>query len=257
MNDLRLKLTERYRDAIFGSVNDARPVARAILTRRSLNLHKNVPKTNKTPDQFSGSGLIRFEQINKDIPQGYRTAPYVWLWIFVEVSNNQVDPILRDWQFSDYGKQRALIDPVLSLQAESWQSFEKFVASFRCVKSAVIEEDELTMISEKQKNTNLKISLQENGILIAIIIPLMSGDLNIPGTESPNEIHQYKQRQKPISRMAYKEERKKSASKNDFFHPLYVCRNCDVELPKRSGIVDGKVFRDYFNHLLVDHTSLL
>ncbi|CAG8757682.1 229_t:CDS:1, partial [Ambispora leptoticha] len=33
MNDLRLKLTERYRDAIFGSVDDARPVARAILTR--------------------------------------------------------------------------------------------------------------------------------------------------------------------------------------------------------------------------------
>ncbi|CAG8790304.1 912_t:CDS:1, partial [Acaulospora morrowiae] len=141
-------LTERYRDAIFGSVDDARPVARAILTRRLLNLYKNVPKTKKTPDQFAGSGLIRFKQINKDSPQGYLTAPYVWLWIFVEVSNDQADPILRDWEFSDYGEQRALLNPVTSLQAKSWQSFEKFVASFRCLKSAVIEEDELTTISE-------------------------------------------------------------------------------------------------------------
>ncbi|CAG8617382.1 8244_t:CDS:1 [Ambispora gerdemannii] len=289
MNDLRLKLTERYRDAIFGSVDDARPVARAILTRRLLNLYKDVPKTNKTPDQFAGSGLIRFEQINKNSPQGYLTAPFVWLWIFVEVSNNQADPILRDWQFADYGEQKALIDPVSSLQAKSWQSFEKFVASFRCVKSAVIEEDELTTISEVHagarlngdiqfKNHNLQLEIARNQtdtksenltarewnvdcyhstvdvrrfkhcIINAPSSP--SGDaflsLDQPGTESPNEIHQYKQRQKPISQMVYEEERKKSASKSDFFILFTTAENCNVELPKRSGIVDGKVFRDYF-----------
>ncbi|CAG8594613.1 12684_t:CDS:2, partial [Acaulospora morrowiae] len=77
-----------------------------------------------------------------------------------------------------------------------------------------------------------------------------SGDaflsLDQPGIESPNEIHQYKQRQKPINQMAYEEERKKSASKNDFFILFTTAENCNVKLPKHSGIVDGKVFRDYF-----------
>ncbi|CAG8752205.1 9655_t:CDS:1, partial [Acaulospora colombiana] len=41
-------------------------------------------------------------------------------------------------------------------------------------------------------------------------------------------------------------ERKKSASKNDFFILFTTAENCNVELPKHSGIVDGKVFRDYF-----------
>src|SRR6185369_4875614 len=125
----------------------------------------------------------------------------------------------------------------------------------RCIKSAVIEEDELTTISEVHtgarlngdiqfKNHNLQLEIARNKtdtksknltarewnvdcyhstidvrrfkhcIINAPSSP--SGDaflsLDQPGTESPNEIHQYKQRQKPINQVAYEEERKKSAS---------------------------------------------
>ncbi|KAF0546337.1 putative crinkler family protein [Gigaspora margarita] len=47
MNDLRHNLTAMYRDAIFGSVRDARPIARVILTRRLLDLYTPVPKPTK------------------------------------------------------------------------------------------------------------------------------------------------------------------------------------------------------------------
>ncbi|CAG8616644.1 1911_t:CDS:2, partial [Acaulospora morrowiae] len=99
------------------SVSDARSVARAILTRTLLNLYKPVPNTEKTPDQYAGSGLIRFEHVNEDSPMGYLTAPYIWLWIFVEISHEQGNPILRDWEFADYGEQKAFLNPVLSLKA--------------------------------------------------------------------------------------------------------------------------------------------
>src|SRR5205814_5630690 len=61
-------------------------------------------------------------------------------------------PILRDWSFADYKDQREL----LSLPgANQWQSFEKFVAAFRCLKSAVIGENELTTISEVHAGARL------------------------------------------------------------------------------------------------------
>ncbi|CAG8799103.1 24262_t:CDS:2, partial [Racocetra persica] len=87
MNDLHHKLTKKYRDAILGSVKDARPL---------------------TPDEFAASGLIRLEQIDKDSPVGYLTALYIWLWILVEICNEQGAPIFRD---QDYGEQRALLNP--------------------------------------------------------------------------------------------------------------------------------------------------
>jgi len=78
----------------------------------------------------------------------------------VEISNEEGDPLLRDWEFADYGEQKALLNPVTSLQAKSWQSFEKFVASFRCIMSAVIEEDELTTISEVHAGARLNGDIQ-------------------------------------------------------------------------------------------------
>ncbi|CAG8673526.1 6678_t:CDS:2, partial [Acaulospora morrowiae] len=156
-------------------------------------------------------------------------------------------PILRNWQLADYGEQRALIDPMSSLQAKSWQSFEKFVASSRCVKSDVIEEDELTTISEVHAGARLNGDIQfKNHNLSA-------------GSESPNEIHQYKQRQKSISQVTYEEERKKFALENDFFIIYTTAENCNIELPKRSGIVDGKkkFLGNILDHLQAEHTSPL
>ncbi|CAG8606483.1 11470_t:CDS:2, partial [Dentiscutata heterogama] len=259
MNDLRYNLTERYGDDIFGSIEDARPIARAILTRRLLDRYKPIPKTNKTPDEFVGGGLIRFEQLKGSRLRGYLTAPYIWLWIFVEISNEGGDSLLRDWEFADYGELRALLNPVTSLQAKSWQSFEKFVASFRCIKSAVIEDNELIMISDVHagarlngdiqfKNLNLRLEIAKHHtntkskslttsewnvdccnstvdvrqfkhcIINAPASPYGDSFLSLdqPGTESPNEVHQFKLRKKAVSKK-YQVEREKSASENDFF----------------------------------------
>ncbi|CAG8593974.1 9675_t:CDS:2, partial [Acaulospora colombiana] len=271
MNDLRHNLTERYGDDIFGSVEDARPIARAILTRRLLDRYKPIPKTNKTPDEFVGSGLIRFEPLKSSRQRGFITAPYIWLWIFVEISREGGDPLLRDWEFDDYGEQRALLNPITSLQPKSWQSFERFVASFRCIKSAVIEEDELINISEVHggarlngdiefKNHNLRLEIAKHHtdtksknltanvecynstvdvrqfkhcIINAPSSPYGDSFLSLdqPGTESPNEVHQFKLRKKAVSKKEYQEEREKSASENDFFI-LFTTANCNIEIPK-------------------------
>ncbi|RHZ86979.1 hypothetical protein Glove_41g179 [Diversispora epigaea] len=287
MNDLRYKLIEKYRDAIFISAEDARPLARVILTRSLINRYEPIPKTKKTPDEFAGNGLIRFEHVASS-PMGYLTAPYIWLWIFVEISQELKDSILRDWEFADYGKQRALLDPVTSLQAKSWQSFEKFVASFRCIKSAVIEEDELIMLSDVHsgarlngniqfKNHNLQLEVAKHHtdtkskshttikwnvdcynstvdvrqfkhcIINAPASPYGDSFLSLdqPGTETPNEVHQFKLRKKAISKKEYLEEREKSTSENDFFI-LFTTENCNIEIPKRSGIVDRNAFTNYF-----------
>ena len=282
MHDLRVRLTDRYKEAIWKSRSDAKAIARAILTRSLLDIDKPVPKTEKKPDQFVQGGLIRFERKN-EAPRGYFTAPYIWLWIFVEISNEWKDPILRDWAFADYRE-------LLSLsRSKPWQSFENFVASFRCLKSAVIEENEPTTISEVHAgarlngdvqfiNHNLHLQFAKhqtdtnsennpasewnvecNNTIVDVqkfkhcIINAPSspyGDaflsLDQPDAKSLNEIHQYKHTQKSISQELYQTERKKSSSENDFFILFTTSEDCDIELPKRSGIVDGKVFSDYF-----------
>ncbi|KAF0345698.1 putative crinkler family protein [Gigaspora margarita] len=246
MNDLRNNLTDMYRDAIFGSVRDARPIARVILTRRLLDLYKPVPKTDKTPDQFAGSGLIRFEQINKDSPKGYLTAPYIWLWIFVEISHEQGDPILRDWEFADYGEQRALLNPVSSLQVKSWQSFEKFVASFRCIKSAVIEEDELTTISEVHAGARLNGDIKFKNHNLQLEVARHQTD-----TKSKNhngsvwDVDCYNSTI-DVRRFKHCIVNAPNSPYGDAFLSLDQLENCNIKLPKRSGIVDGKAFKDYF-----------
>jgi hypothetical protein len=135
---------------------------RAILTRSSLDVDKPVPGTKKMPYQFVQSGLIQFERKN-EAPTGYFIAPYIWLWIFVKISHEWEDPIFRDWSFAGYIKQRELL--ILS-RSKPWQSFENFVASFRCIKSAVIEENELTTISEVHAGACLNGDIQfQNHIL--------------------------------------------------------------------------------------------
>jgi hypothetical protein len=267
MNKLRHELTIKYRDAIFGSIEYARPIARAILTRSLLNKYKHVPKTDKTPDELVGGGLIRFEQIEGS-SEGYLTAPYIWFWIFVEMSQQRGDPILRDWEL-------ALLNPVTSLQAKEWQSFEKFVASFRCIKSAVIEEFELTSISEVHagarlngdvqfKNYNLQLEIAEHHadtkstankcvrhfrhcIINAPASPYGVSFLSLdqPGIKKLNEVHQFNLQKKAVSLKEYQEEREKAASEDDFFI-LFTTANCNIEIPKMSGIVDRKAFTNYF-----------
>ncbi|CAG8703724.1 17063_t:CDS:2, partial [Acaulospora morrowiae] len=138
---------------------------------------------------------------------GYLTTPYIWLWIFVEISHEQEDPILRDWEFADYGEQKALLNP-----------------------SAVIEEDDLKTISKVHAGARLNCNIQFRNHNLQIKIARHQTDtksknlttsewngdafhsLDQPGAESSNEIHQYKLTQKT------------NQSRD----------NCVIKLPKRA-----------------------
>lgn len=66
--------------------------------------------------------------------------------------------------------------------------------------------------------------------------------------QSANEIHQYKyyDRNSSFSQDDYINERRKSASDDDYFM-LYITKDeCNINLPSKSGIVDGKCWNEYF-----------
>jgi hypothetical protein len=116
------------------------------------------------------------------------------------LSQEWENSIFRDWSFADYREQQ----DILSLpRAKPSQSFEKFVASFHCLKSAVIRDNEPTTISgihtgarlngdiefinhnlkfeftQSKTDTNSEKQLQVNGMLNTIILLLMFGSPNI------------------------------------------------------------------------------
>ncbi|PKK69814.1 hypothetical protein RhiirC2_712365 [Rhizophagus irregularis] len=66
--------------------------------------------------------------------------------------------------------------------------------------------------------------------------------------QSANEVHQYKyyDENSSFSQDDYINERNKSASADDYFM-FYITKNeCNINLPDKSGIVDGKCWNEYF-----------
>jgi hypothetical protein len=285
MNDFRLRLTDRYIEAIQNTGRDARAIARAVLTRTLIDVDKPVPRTEKKPDEFINSGLIRFER-QHEAQKGYFTAPYIWLWILVEKSHEWGDPILRDWPFADYKELREFMSSPGSIP---WQGFERFVATFRCLKSNMIDENEPTKISEVHAgaylngdlefiNHNLQLeyaihrtdtksenifarswNVECNNSIIDVrkfrhcIVNSpgsKAGDafisLDLPDGKSLNEIQQYKHTRNSINQELYLREREKSSSDDDFFILFTTSGDCNVVLPERSGIVYEKNFKEYF-----------
>ncbi|UZO18349.1 uncharacterized protein OCT59_009664 [Rhizophagus irregularis] len=279
------ELTDRYVEALQNTGRDARAIARAVLTRTLLDVDKPVPRTEKNPDEYIHSGLIRFER-KHEAQTGYFTAPYIWLWMLVEKSHEWGDSILRDWAFSDYKELREFMS---SPGSKPWQGFERFVATFRCLKSTILDENEPTTISEVHAGALLngdlqfinhhlqleyakhrtdtrseKISTRSwnvecNKSIVNVrqfkhcIINspgAKAGDafisLDLPDDKSLNEIQQYKHTQNSINQQLYAKERTKSSSYDDFFILFTTSANCDVKLPRRSGIVYEKNFKEYF-----------
>ncbi|GBB92302.1 hypothetical protein RclHR1_00020005 [Rhizophagus clarus] len=151
MNDLRNALTNRYINAFSLSTSEIQAIAKAILTRQTLDLDKNLPETNKTPGQIIQHGLVQFERIGTfcNSKTGYLTAPYIWIWILAQQMG--VDELLQKWQFGDYNEQKSQ----LPSESQAWQNFEHFLATIRCIKSRVIKEGELTKISEIHSGARL------------------------------------------------------------------------------------------------------
>lgn len=62
----------------------------AVWIHLPLQEDKEVPGTNMTVEQVIQPGLIRFESDGGQ--SGYLTAPYFWVWRFLESRNNNLDP---------------------------------------------------------------------------------------------------------------------------------------------------------------------
>ncbi|KAF9424621.1 hypothetical protein BGZ76_003497 [Entomortierella beljakovae] len=147
MHSLFIKLKDRYSEAYSLGTTIAVPIARAVLSRAILDPNTQVRGTGRTPVQLAIPGLVRYMQLNGPGSMGYLTAPYIWVWLFSYQSVPNLDPALRDWRFSDYSDLRSRIDSRLPPGAQFWQNFERFVVSFRCLKSWVLDDDEITTIS--------------------------------------------------------------------------------------------------------------
>ncbi|CAG8471282.1 5572_t:CDS:10 [Ambispora leptoticha] len=93
-----------------------------------------------------------------------------------------------------------------------------------------------------------------NSNIVLLMLQILRSDaflsVDRQDTKISNEIHRYKLMEKPITQKEYIQEGEKSASGNDFLVLFMTAENCNIKLPKQSGIVDGKVFMTILDHLL-------
>ncbi|KAF9580471.1 hypothetical protein BGW38_002878 [Lunasporangiospora selenospora] len=285
MNGLHLELRNLYSEALLLPPSTAHAMARAILTRTPLYPDKPVPRTTKLPGELAIPGLIRYEQPDGLCSGGYLTAPYIWVWLLSYQPKNGADPLLRNWRFCDYADLKSKTDPRSPPGAQFWQHFEHFVATFRCLKSRVLEEGEHTTISAIHKGARLngdiqftnhhlqlaissnqvdtqstsyfpfktircehetlKIRNSEHCIINAASAPFGDSFLGLDAQRFCTEVHQCKL-VADGEQIDYEAERSKAASKYDYFMLFTSQERQEIELPSLSGIVDKSNWNSYF-----------
>ncbi|KAF9310054.1 hypothetical protein BG003_008980 [Podila horticola] len=281
MNGLYLKLRGRYSEVFLMLSTTAQAMARAILTRAQLDPDKPLAGTNKLPGQLAIPGLIRYEQKMGLGAEGYLSTPYIWVWLL----SHGTDPLLNNFRFNDDQELESKIDPRSPPGAQFWQHFEHFVATFRCLKSRVLEDREPTKISAihtgarlhgdinftnhhlkltvssrhvntkskshrfisvvRCENETVNVRKSRHCIINAPSAPYGDSFTGLDTQPFCTEVHQCKL----ISdgaRIDYQAERRKAASDNDFFMLFTSQDHLDVELPPLSGIVDGSNWENYF-----------
>jgi hypothetical protein len=97
------------------------------------------------------------------------------------------------------------------------------------------------------ESENVNVREHKHCILNAASAPYGDCFLSLDSSNASNEVHQYKKYsdKTPLSQQDYMNERQKAASNQDFFL-LFTTKECNIELPDNSGIVDKKVWKDYF-----------
>ncbi|KAG0342727.1 hypothetical protein BG000_002072 [Podila horticola] len=278
MNGLHHRLNDLYSEALSIPSSTIQAMARAILTRVHLDPDKPLPGTDRSPGELAIPGLIRYEQPNGLGTGGYLTAPYIW-------PREDADPLLTNWRFCDYPDLKSKMDPRSPPGAQFWQHFEHFVATFRCLKSRVLEDRKPTTISAihtgarlhgdiKFKNHHLKLDVSsrhvdtkstshwrlstiqcehetvnvrkgEYCIINAPSAPYGDSFTGLDARTICTEVHQCKLIADGEG-IDYLAERKKAASDRDFFMLFTSKARLDVELPPLSGIVDGSNWTHYF-----------
>ncbi|KAF9372310.1 hypothetical protein CPB97_001349 [Podila verticillata] len=281
MNGLHLKLQGHYSEAFLMSSSTAQAMARAIMTRAQLDPDKPLAGTDKLPGELAIPGLIRYEQKKGLGAEGYLIAPYIWVWLM----SHGEDPLLNNFRFNDGQELESKMDPRSPPGAQFWQHFEHFVATFRCLKSRVLEDREPTKISAihtgarlngdikftnhhlnlvissrhintkskshrivsavRCENVNVNVRKGEHCIVNAPSAPYGDSFIGLDTNPFCTEVHQCKLIADD-ARIDYQEERRKAASDNDFFMLFTSKDRLDVELPLQSGIVDRSNWEHYF-----------
>ncbi|KAF9904571.1 hypothetical protein EC991_002560 [Linnemannia zychae] len=285
MNNLHRKLQNLYSEALLIQSSTVQAMARAILTRVYLDPDKPLPGTTKLPGELAIPGLIRYEQPNGLGAGGYLVAPYIWVWLFSYQPREGADPLLNNWRFCDYPDLRSKMDPRSPPGAQFWQHFEHFVATFRCLKSKVLEDGKPTTISAIHtgarlngdisfKNHHLKLAISSqyvdtkspshrllstvrceheelsvrNGkhcIINAPSAPFGDSFTGLDARRFCTEVHQCKLTTNR-KEIDFQMERQKAASDKDFFMLFTIADCLDIELPPLSGIVDKSNWELYF-----------
>ncbi|KAK3810919.1 MAG: hypothetical protein J3Q66DRAFT_404319 [Benniella sp.] len=176
MNQLHTRIRDLYSEAIAIPPSTAEAIGRAILTRTRLNPEIVLPGTNKTPGELAIPGLVRYEQPDGLGSGGYLMAPYIWIWFLSYQPNERADPLLKNWGFSDYSEIKSKVDPRSPPGAQFWQHFEHFVATFRCIKSRVLEDSERTSISAIHTGARLNGDIQFTNRHLALEVSMNQVD---------------------------------------------------------------------------------
>ncbi|RHZ69343.1 hypothetical protein Glove_284g6 [Diversispora epigaea] len=290
MGSIRNTLENLYEKAFSYTSDEAKQIVRAVLTHKRLHLYQPIEiKSTLTPDKITRTGMFRFEKVGNSKNYGFLTMPYIWLWIMVEQFTYRDDPQLQHWRFDDYEEHLSKNDKSLAIGYCSWQNFEHFNASFRCLKSRMLNEGEITSISEIYHGANLNgdicfknhhlqldtasqqvdtrstinnseqwyIKCEHDTIDVRKCMHCIINEVSAPhgdvflGLDIPggaNEIHQYKllNINSTFTQKNYNDERKKSASKDDYFILITTKDNLNIELPYNSGIVYKQNWNTYF-----------
>ncbi|RIB09537.1 hypothetical protein C2G38_2208661 [Gigaspora rosea] len=129
----------------------------------------------------------------------------------------------------------------------SWQYFKYFNTSFRCLKSRILNKGEITSISEIYHGANLNGDIHFKNHHLQL--DTASQQVDTRSTRSNSEqcssiqITEYQFNFHPEELY---NERKKSASEDDYFIFITTKDNLDIELLCNSGIVYKQNWDDYF-----------
>ncbi|KAF9996051.1 hypothetical protein BGZ65_008337, partial [Modicella reniformis] len=173
MNQMHAGIKDLYSEAISIPPSTVEAMARAILTRTRLDPDIKLPGTNKKPGELAIPGLVRYEQPQGLGCGGYLTAPYIWVWYLSYQPNEHADPLLKNWDFSDYSEIKSKVDPRSPPGAQFWQHFEHFVATFRCLKSRVLRDNKLTRTSVIHAGARLRGDIEFEDRHLELEFPLL------------------------------------------------------------------------------------
>jgi hypothetical protein len=240
-------------------------------------------------------GRIRFEKKTDKIPGSiYNVDEIVSMGLFrydagkqlLEVPNIFLELQADDlWKTSYKSMNHSMNPDENPLSIQTWQHWEDINARFRCLKTILFSESNLSSqpcyVKLEDLHLGAKFASSELRSMRIPSRPLLVENLSVHHDTSSSfcqsnpdkfyvcaagnpsgdgfccfrdlmedihfhEVHQYKHRKEKISEDNYLEEKSKSASQEDFFILFSTSASDDFELPSNSALVDSSNWKEYY-----------